>query len=186
MTEVIKVEVVIKSRPSFVLSSCFLWLNGLNFYFLVIVLMIIMTSFLVSFISFAILFLVITFCAKLTYAKLQACEKRSKNKFVMSSASDVQTSNIIFTGSALVNIRRKALLSSVGFRKRMTSRSPRGSPCDSCKLRFDRPLWYVWWFDVCFELLCCFFDHLSIDSTKKMPLHLFGKAVLMFRLDQAS
>ena len=42
--------------------------------------------------------------------------------------------------SALVNIRRKALLSSVGFRKRMTSRSPCGSPCDSCKLRFDRPL----------------------------------------------
>ena len=42
--------------------------------------------------------------------------------------------------SALVNIHRKALLSSVGFRKRMTSRSPRGSPCDSCKLRFDRPL----------------------------------------------
>ena len=34
--------------------------------------------------------------------------------------------------SALVNIRRKALLSSVGFRKRMTSRSPRGSLCDSC------------------------------------------------------
>ena len=42
--------------------------------------------------------------------------------------------------SALVNIHRKALLSSVGFRKRMTSRSPRGSSCDSCKLRFDRPL----------------------------------------------
>ena len=48
-----------------------------------------------------------------------------------------------FHGSALVNIRRKALLSSVGFRKRMTSRSPRGSPCDSCKLRFDRPLPFV-------------------------------------------
>ena len=42
--------------------------------------------------------------------------------------------------SALVNIRRKALLSSVGFRKRMTSRLLRGSSCDSCKLRFDRPL----------------------------------------------
>ena len=28
-------------------------------------------------------------------------------------------------GSALVNIRRKALLSSIGFRKRITSRSPR-------------------------------------------------------------
>ena len=89
-------------------------------------------------------------------------------------------------GLALVNIRLKALLSSVGFRKRMTSRSPRGFPCDSCKLRFDRPLWFVWWSDVCFEVLSCFFDHPSIDSTKKMPLHLFGKDVLMFRLDQAS
>ena len=79
--------------------------------------------------------------------------------------------------SALVNICRKALLSSVGFRKRMTSRSPRGSPCDSCKLRFDLPLWFVWWSDVCFEVLSCFFDHPSIDSTKKMPLHLFGKDV---------
>ena len=81
---------------------------------------------------------------------------------------------------------RKALLSSVGFRKRMTSRSPRGSPCDSCKLCFDRPLWFVWWSDVCFEVLSCFFDHPSIDSTKKMPLHLFGEDVLMFRLDHSS
>ena len=38
---------------------------------------------------------------------------------------------------------------------------------------------------VCFEVLSCFFDP-SIDSTKKMPLHLFGKDVLMFRLDRAS
>ena len=85
--------------------------------------------------------------------------------------------------SALINIRRKALLSSVGFRKRMTSRSPRGSPCDSYKLSFDCPLWFGWWSDVCFEVLSYFFDHPSIDSTKKMPLHLFGKDVLMFRLD---
>ena len=35
------------------------------------------------------------------------------------------TSYYFSNGSALVNIRRKALLSSVGFRKRMTSRSPR-------------------------------------------------------------
>ena len=68
----------------------------------------------------------------------------------------------------------------------MTSRSPRGSPCDSCKLCFDRPLWFVWWSDVCFEVLSCFFDHPSIDSTKKMPLHLFGEDVLMFRLDHSS
>ena len=39
--------------------------------------------------------------------------------------------------SALVNIRRKALLSSVGFRKRMTSRSPRSLICDSSVLRLS-------------------------------------------------
>ena len=88
--------------------------------------------------------------------------------------------------SALVNIRRKALLSSVGFRKRMTSRSPRGiylpvthfASIVHSDLSDD--------LTVCFEVLSCFFDHPSIDSTKKMPLHLFGKDVLMFRLDQAS
>ena len=37
--------------------------------------------------------------------------------------------------SALVNIRRKALLSLVGFRKHMTSRSPRSVICDSSALR---------------------------------------------------
>ena len=41
--------------------------------------------------------------------------------------------------NTFINIRRKVLLSSVGFRKRMTSHSPRGSSCDSCQLRFDRP-----------------------------------------------
>ena len=46
----------------------------------------------------------------------------------------------------------------------------RGSPS-------DRLPWliFVLWSDVCFEVLSCFFDHPSIDSTKKMPLHLFGK-----------
>ena len=52
---------------------------------------------------------------------------------------EVVFSFVAFLRSALVNIRRRALLSSVGFRKRMTSRSPRGSSCGSCKLRFDRP-----------------------------------------------
>ena len=33
---------------------------------------------------------------------------------------------------------------------------------------------------VCFEVLSCFFDHPSIDSTKKMILHPFGNNVLMF------
>ena len=140
----------------------------------------------VSFISFAILFLVIAFSAKLTYAKPQACKKRSKNKFVVSSASDVQTSNIIFTGSALVNIRRKALLSSVGFRKRMTSRSPRGIYLPVTHFASIVHSYLSDDLTVCFEVLSCFFDHPSIDSTKKMPLHLFGKDVLMFRLDQAS
>ena len=70
----------------------------------------------------------------------------------------------------------KSLLSSVGFRKRMTSRCL--PACDSCKLRSNRPLWFAWRSDVCFEVLSCFFDHPSIDSTKTMPLHLFGKDVL--------
>ena len=39
---------------------------------------------------------------------------------------------------------------------------------------------------VCFEVLSCFFDHPSIDSTKKMLLRPFGNDVLMSRLDQAS
>ena len=39
---------------------------------------------------------------------------------------------------------------------------------------------------VCFEALSCFFDHPSIDSTKKMLLHPFGNDLLMFPLDQAS
>ncbi|CAH3162795.1 unnamed protein product [Porites lobata] len=37
---------------------------------------------------------------KLTYAKPEACKKASKNKVVMSSARDLQTSNIIFTVGA--------------------------------------------------------------------------------------
>ena len=32
---------------------------------------------------------------------------------------------------------------------------------------------FVWWSDVCFEVLSCFFDHPSIDSNKKMLLSLF-------------
>ena len=38
--------------------------------------------------------------AKLTYAKPVACKKAIKNKFVLSSARDLQTSNIIFTVGA--------------------------------------------------------------------------------------
>ncbi|CAH3043584.1 unnamed protein product [Porites lobata] len=37
---------------------------------------------------------------KLTYPKPEACKKASKNKVVMSSARDLQTSNIIFTVGA--------------------------------------------------------------------------------------
>ena len=72
-------------------------------------------------------------------------------------------SNLVYSEGQFVNIRRKALLSSVGFRKRMTSRRPRGSPCDSSNLRFDRTLRFIWWSDVCFEVLSCFSVHLSID-----------------------
>ena len=45
------------------------------------------------------------------------------------------------TRSALVNIRRKALLSSVGFRKRMTSRSPRSFICTS--IVYIRLVWFL-------------------------------------------
>ena len=48
----------------------------------------------ISLISIAILFLVI---ALLTNAKPVACKKASKNKLVLSSVRDLQTSNIIFT-----------------------------------------------------------------------------------------
>ena len=62
--------------------------------------------------------------------------------------------------SALVNIRRKALLSSVGFRKRMTSRSPRRLIYDSSTLRSSiSDLFDFWW-----EILSHFFDQSSIDS----------------------
>ena len=62
--------------------------------------------------------------------------------------------------SALVNIRRKALLSSVGFRKRMTSRSPRSSICDSSALSVS-DLFDFWW-----EFLSHFLDHSWIDSSQ--------------------
>ena len=79
-------------------------------------------------------------------------------------------------GSALVNIRRKSIQSSVRFRKRMTSRSPRGIyfiPVTHVCFCLDRILWFVWWSDVCFKVLSRFFDHFSIDSNKMMPLSPF-------------
>ena len=93
---------------------------------------------------------------------------------------DKKLGTVFLLRLALVSIRRKALLSSVGFRKRMTSRSPRVYFASIVHSDLSDDL------TVCFEVLSCFFDHPSIDSTKKMPLHLFGKDVLMFRLDQAS
>ena len=88
--------------------------------------------------------------------------------------------------SALVNIRRKALLSSVGFRKRMTLPSPRGSylPVTHVSFALIVHSWFVWWSDVCFELLSCFFDHPSIDSIKRC--YCICLDVLMFRPHQAS
>ena len=61
--------------------------------------------------------------------------------------------------SALVNIRRKALLSLAGFRKRMTSPSPRGVylPATHVYFCFDRPLWFVWWSDGLFRGLVLLF-----------------------------
>ena len=49
--------------------------------------------------------------------------------------------NAVVKRSALVNIRRKALLSSVGFRKRMTSRSPRSFICTS--IVYIRLVWFL-------------------------------------------
>ena len=90
--------------------------------------------------------------------------------------------NVLFRcfWSALLNNRRKALLSSVGFRKRMTSRSPRVHFSSIVHSELTDDL------TGCFEVLSCFFDHPSIDSTKKMLLHPFGNDLLMFPLDQAS
>ena len=92
----------------------------------------------------------------------------------------------IWIGQDWLGIRRKALLSSVGFRKRMTSRSPRGIYLPVT--HFASIVHYDLSDDltVCFEVLSCFFDHPSIDSTKKMPLHPFANDVLVFRLDQVS
>ena len=91
-------------------------------------------------------------------------------------------------GSALVNIRRKALLSSVGFRKRMTSHSPCGIYLPVTHNAFASIVHSNFSDDltVCFKVLSCFFDHPSINETKKMLLHPFGNDVLMFGLDQAS
>ena len=56
---------------------------------------------------------------------------------------DKKLGTVFLLRLALVSIRRKALLSSVGFRKRMTSRSLRGSSCESCtELCFD--LLMIW------------------------------------------
>ena len=54
---------------------------------------------LVSFISIAILFLVIAF-SQINLRQPVAYKKASENKFVLSSARDLQTSNIIFTVGA--------------------------------------------------------------------------------------
>ncbi|CAH3194791.1 unnamed protein product [Porites evermanni] len=50
--------------------------------------------------TFHAMYLALSPSPKLTYAKPVACKKASKNKFVMSSARDLQTSNIIFTVGA--------------------------------------------------------------------------------------
>ena len=61
-------------------------------------------------------------CKKENFAGLQAHRKRGKD-LVPVHHTLVKSAE---TWSVLVNIRRKALESSAGFRKRMTSRSPRG------------------------------------------------------------
>ena len=90
--------------------------------------------------------------------------KRIHNSFWRNSSTRAKQmpSKILFVGkkrSALVNIRRKALLSSVGFRKRMTSLSPRGIYLTVTLVcfGFDRPLWFVWWSDGLFRGLVLLF-----------------------------
>ena len=74
-------------------------------------------------------------------------------------------------GPALINIRQKALSSSVGFLKRMTSRSPRSLICDPIHLHFDRlyPTCLIFG-----ERFCPTFSFIPrsipINSNKKMPL----------------
>ena len=81
--------------------------------------------------------------------------------------------------SALVNIRRKVLLSLVGFRKCMTSRSPRLDVFNILKyviyLRFDRLyrtclIFGESWFCPTFSTIPRL---IPINSNKKMPLHPF-------------
>ena len=65
--------------------------------------------------------------------------------------------------NTFINIRRKVLLSSVGFRKRMTSHSPRGIylPGTHACFCFDRPL-CVWWSDgLCRGLILLFRSSLN-------------------------
>ena len=93
------------------------------------------------------------------------------------------------TRSALVNIRRSALLSSVGFRKLVTSRSPQSfwyiKICDSSALRSSiSDLFVFWW-----EVLSHFFYHSSIDSNlfKQRRCHCLRlKDVLMFQASSYS
>ena len=72
-----------------------------------------------------------------------------------------------FFRSELVNICRKALSSSVGLRKVWRHAHLVVYiyvMCAFTSLRSSSPLWFVWWYDVCFKVLSCFFDLPSIDS----------------------
>ena len=94
----------------------------------------------------------------------------------------IHVSNIVprvfsFGQHSLTSVERP-LVSSVGFRKRMTSRSPRGI-YNVCL--FDGLLMLLLRsgtdlsddLTVCSQVLSCFFDHPSIDSNKKMSLSPF-------------
>ena len=72
-------------------------------------------------------------------------------------------SHIVIVRSALVQIcERPSLVSSVGFHKRMMSRSPGSLICDSFALRSSiSDLFAFWW-----GILSHFFDHSSIDSNQ--------------------
>ena len=84
-------------------------------------------------------------------------------------------------GSALVNIRRKALLSSVWFRKGMTSCSPRVSHVSFASIVYS---------DLSDDLMFVSRSCLAFSTIPRLiqPRRCYctGKDVLMFRLDQAS
>ena len=105
---------------------------------------------------------------------LNLCAKFSKFLFPLFlsasslSLSEIYTSKVACVASNIRNVKRKCQSSNVvkalgqhtvRFRKRTTSRSPRGIylPVTHVCFFFDRPLWFVWWSDGLFRDLVLLF-----------------------------